>query len=280
VLASAAFAAAALYLPDIASAEDDEVSATLAKITAEGPFSRATVVEIARALAQADFVPPPTDLPDPIKNLTYEQYRDIRSDRNAAIWADEGLPFRMQLFHRGFYYKEEIDVGIVDDGGVHHLAYSPKLFDAGKLVPKPLPSEDIGFAGIRLLGHINSPDGFDEIAVFLGASYFRSLGRGQVYGLSARGLALKDGSAGGRRVPDLPGVLGREADGGQRDRRRERAARQLQRDGRLPVLHTARRIHDRRRRGDALSARGPDQGRARAGLLDVLLRSERPHQLR
>ena len=177
------------------------MSATLAKITAEGPFSRATVVEIARALSQADFVPPPTDLPDPIKNLTYEQYRDIRSDRNAAIWADEGLPFRMQLFHRGFYYKEEIDVGIVDDGGVHHLAYSPKLFDAGKLVPKPLPSEDIGFAGIRLLGHINSPDSFDEIAVFLGASYFRSLGRGQVYGLSARGLALKTAAPEGEEFP-------------------------------------------------------------------------------
>lgn len=201
VLASAAFATVALYLPDIARAEDDEVSAALAKITAEGPFTRATVVEIARTLSKSDFVPPPTDLPDPIKNLTYEQYRDIRFERNAAIWEDEGLPFRLQLFHRGFYYKEEIDVGIVDDDGIHHLAYSPNLFDAGKLVPKPLPTDDIGFAGIRLLGHINSPDKFDEIAVFLGASYFRSLGRGQVYGVSARGLALKTADPEGEEFP-------------------------------------------------------------------------------
>jgi len=201
LLSYATVAAAALNFPVIALAADDEVSAALAKITAEGPFSRATVVEIARALSQADFVPPPSDLPDPIKDLTYEQYRDIRSNRNAALWTDEGLPFRMQLFHRGFYYKEEIDVGIVDDDGVHHLAYSPNLFDAGKLVPKPLPSEDIGFAGIRLLGHINSPDRFDEIAVFLGASYFRSLGRGQVYGISARGLALKTAAPEGEEFP-------------------------------------------------------------------------------
>ncbi len=33
----------------------------------------------------------------------------------------------------------------------------------------------------------------DEVAVFQGASYFRSLGRGQRYGLSARGLAIGAG---------------------------------------------------------------------------------------
>lgn len=201
VLASAALALAATYLPKGAFAQDDEVAATIAKITAEGPFSRASVVEIARALSKADFVPPPSELPDPLKNLSYEQYRDIRADRNSGIWADEGLPFQLQLFHRGFYYKEEIDVALVSDGTAHHLPYSPKFFDAGKLVPQPLPTDDIGFAGIRLLGQVNSPDKFDEVAVFLGASYFRSLGRGQVYGLSARGLALKTADPEGEEFP-------------------------------------------------------------------------------
>jgi periplasmic glucans biosynthesis protein len=37
---------------------------------------------------------------------------------------------------------------------------------------------------------INKPDKFDEIIAFLGASYFRAIGRGQVYGASARGLAI------------------------------------------------------------------------------------------
>ena len=201
MLAAGALAFTAVYLPEGVFAQDDEIGAAIAKITAEGPFSRSTVVEIARTLSKAAFVPPPTELPDPIKDLTYEQYRDIRSDRDHSIWADEGLPFRLQLFHRGFYYKEEIDVAIISDGEAHHLAYSPTLFDAGKLVPKPLPTEDIGFAGIRLLGLINSPDKFDEIAVFLGASYFRSLGRGQVYGLSARGLALKTADPDGEEFP-------------------------------------------------------------------------------
>ena len=55
--------------------------------------------------------------------------------------------------------------------------------------------------GIRLLGHINSQEKFDEIAAFLGASYFRSVGRDQVYGLSARGLALKTADADGEEFP-------------------------------------------------------------------------------
>src|SRR3546814_12622246 len=40
---------------------------------------------------------------------------------------------------------------------------------------------------------INNPDVFDEIAVFQGASYFRSLGRGNLYGISARGLSIGTG---------------------------------------------------------------------------------------
>ena len=170
-------------------------------IGADGPFQRSTVVEIARQLAKANYAPPPSDLPDPIKNLTYDELRDIRFKPAAAVWADTNLPFQLQLFHRGFYYKEEIDVAIVDDGEAHHLAYSPDMFTTGKVFTKPLPEEDIGFAGIRLHGRINSPDRFDEVAVFQGASYFRSLGKDQVYGLSARGLALKVGEPEGEEFP-------------------------------------------------------------------------------
>jgi glucans biosynthesis protein len=42
---------------------------------------------------------------------------------------------------------------------------------------------------------INSKDKNDEIVSMLGASYFRVLGAGQVYGLSARGLGDRYRSA-------------------------------------------------------------------------------------
>jgi glucans biosynthesis protein len=42
---------------------------------------------------------------------------------------------------------------------------------------------------------------FDEIAVFQGASYFRAVSRGQVYGLSARGLAIDTAQPTGEEFP-------------------------------------------------------------------------------
>jgi periplasmic glucans biosynthesis protein len=169
--------------------------------TADRPFTSSTVRDIARALGQLPFVPPPKELPHPIEDLTYEQYRDIWFDHRKAIWARENLPFQVEMFHRGFYYKEEIEVAIVEDGQARHLRYSPDYYDFGARLPKPMPTEDIGFAGIRLHARMGEADRFGEFAVFLGASYFRSLGKGQAYGLSARGLALKTGAPEGEEFP-------------------------------------------------------------------------------
>jgi glucans biosynthesis protein len=49
---------------------------------------------------------------------------------------------------------------------------------------------NLGFAGFRLHYPLNDPKVLDEVIAFLGSSYFRFLGRGQKYGLSARGLAI------------------------------------------------------------------------------------------
>ena len=200
MLRSAGALFASAFLPAQALRAEDATSAGLAGGEAV-PFERSTVVALARRLAASEFAPPPTDLPAEIAELTYDQYRDIRSNRDAAIWADTNLPFHLQLFHRGFYFENKIDVAIVDGDEAHHLAYSPDMFVFGDLVPRPLPSQDIGFAGIRLLGRINRADKFDEVAVFQGASYFRSLGRDQTYGLSARGLTLKTGAPEGEEFP-------------------------------------------------------------------------------
>ena len=113
------------------------------------PFDRSTVVNLARELAKKDFVPPPSDLPEAIADLTYDQYRDIRFKTEAAIWADTDLPFRLQLFHRGFYFANRIDVAIVDGEEAYSLAYAPDLFAFGERVPRPLPDTDIGFSGVR-----------------------------------------------------------------------------------------------------------------------------------
>jgi len=166
------------------------------------PFGAATVDEMARRLGEAAYEPPSTDLPEPLRNLEYVQYRDIYFRPDSAMWKGGNLPFLIEFFHRGFYFKEKIEVAIVDGGVARHVIYAPRLFGFGKLVPRPLPKDDIGFAGLRLSTRLGRGDGnFGEFLVFQGASYLRSLGMKQTYGISARGLAVKTASPDGEEFP-------------------------------------------------------------------------------
>ena len=70
--------------------------------------------------------------------------------------------------------------------------------DAPKVPPHAaLP----GVAGFRINAPLNRADTFDEVVAFLGASCFRALGRGNAYGLSARGLAIDTGLGRAREFP-------------------------------------------------------------------------------
>jgi glucans biosynthesis protein len=172
-----------------------------ANFAVDGPYTRSTVADIARKLAASPYQSLESSLPQVLVDLTYDQYRDIRFRPERAIWAGTGLPYQMQMFHPGSIFKEPVEIAIVTDGQAAHLAYDPEMFVMGPLVPQPIPDVDFGFSGLRLHGLINRPDYFDEVAVFQGASYFRSLGAGQVYGLSARGLALKTADPEGEEFP-------------------------------------------------------------------------------
>jgi len=162
-------------------------------------FSRATVIEAARRLAKERHRPPAKVAP-PFATLGYDQYRDIQFRSDRAIWVGESRGFALELLHAGFIYETPVEINIVEDGIVKPLSYAPELFDFG---PLSLPQmRDVPlFSGVRLRYPINTPGYLDEAAVFQGGSYFRSLGEGQVYGVSARGLAIDTGSARGEEFP-------------------------------------------------------------------------------
>jgi glucans biosynthesis protein len=63
------------------------------------------------------------------------------------------------------------------------------------------PPVELAYSGFRVHHPLNRPDHYDEFAVFQGASYFRAIGRGQSYGLSARGLALSTAEPTGEEFP-------------------------------------------------------------------------------
>ena len=90
---------------------------------------------------------------------------------------------------------------MVSGGQPAPVPYQPGMFDYGANNFGDKLPDDLGFAGFRIHYPLNRPDYFDELAVYLGASYFRILGRNQIYGASARGLAVDTAATSGEDFP-------------------------------------------------------------------------------
>ena len=157
------------------------------------PFGFANVHRRAANLATKPYKENGNALPDSLRDMSYDQYRDIRFRPDKALWRDIDLPFEAQFFFRGFLFQKQVKINTIDMDVVIPVNYSNDLFDFGKTpMPKAL-SPNLGFAGFRLHYPLHRDNYYDEVAVFLGASYFRAVGQEQHYGISLRGLAIDTG---------------------------------------------------------------------------------------
>lgn len=163
-------------------------------------FSRNTVIHWARQLSLAPFTPP-DQAPEALLNLDYSAYRKINYQQNAAVWAATPSRFSIQLFAPGFLFRDLIDIDTVEAGRRIPLTVAPDSFH----VPNPelasVLAETGKYSGMRLHYPLNSESYADEFLVFQGASYFRGVSRGQLYGLSARGLAIDVAAETGEEYP-------------------------------------------------------------------------------
>ena len=175
-----------------------EAAAPAARAGASG-FSADDVVAAARELAKKPYKAPKGALPEPFGSLDYAQFAEIRRLPETALWASERLGFAVEPLHRGSIYSTPVELHVVDNGVDARIAYDRAAYDFGKLqIPKEIP--DVGFSGIRILGAVEGR-GFQDLAIFQGASFFRSLARGQNFGVTARGLSIGTGSAQGEEFP-------------------------------------------------------------------------------
>lgn len=181
----------ALFLASVAAAKGEKAG-----------FSFETARSLARALAAKNFQPAVnSDLPDGLKKLTYDQYQAIRFRPEHSLWKDDHVRFIAQFFQRGYLYQDPVKIHVIDGERVTDVTYSPEQFDFhSNRIPENLPAT-LGFGGFRLLYPLNSPEKMDEVAEFLGATYFRVLGAAQRYGTSSRGLAIDTAEPDGEEFP-------------------------------------------------------------------------------
>lgn len=166
------------------------------------PFSFDLLTERMRQAA-ASAAPDPEQVEGFLAALDYDGYQRIQFRTDRTRWQDPGMQLRLQAFHLGWLFGEPVHVYEVVDGNAQPMTFSTADFEyRGGLVDQvPADTPMPGVAGFRLLTPLNRADLFDELVAFLGASYFRALGRGTLYGLSARGLAVNTALSGDEEFP-------------------------------------------------------------------------------
>jgi glucans biosynthesis protein len=157
-------------------------------------FGYEDVLEEARRLATAPYkAPQAAELPAEWRELTYDRYQQIRFRPAASLWGDRQCFFRAQFFAAGFIYSAPVAMNVVTEGVASPFVATREMFDWRDIKLKEAPPAKIPLAGFRLHFPLHGPESVDEVSAFLGASYFRLLGRNQIYGISARGLAIDTG---------------------------------------------------------------------------------------
>ena len=147
------------------------------------------VAALAGQRAQLPFKEAAHAIPAELAGLGYDGYRDIRSRPASRLWRADKLPYEANFFHAGSH-GDRVRIHEITPEGVKRIPYDPATFDFGGTALDPQRWGDLDHGGVRAFSHLNSPAYKDELIAFLGASYFRALGAGQRYGLSARGLAV------------------------------------------------------------------------------------------
>ncbi len=166
-------------------------------------FDPSLVVNLARQAARRAYQTPGA-VPKPWTEISYEDYVSIWFDGRNALWEGQGdVPLRLDVFAPGLYFPHPIDIAVVEDGQARPLKFDLGVFDKTDKFPDLPITDPLGYSGLRMRAELEKPGIYQEFAVFQGASYFRAIGTGDIYGLSARGLAIDTAEPNGEEFPDF-----------------------------------------------------------------------------
>jgi glucans biosynthesis protein len=197
--AAAAAAASVVGLPEALLRGGSAAAQTLGE---QIPFSRGRLLNIAQALAAEPYVDHRDEVPEALRNMSYDDYRSMRPGEGSPHPLSDGGRFYYDALLAGFIFNQPVDLWFVRGETAYRITFDRNAYrfdpPSDTLVP---PEGPIPFSGFRLRAPYNRPDAIDEFAAFQGASYFRAVGSGETYGLSARGLAINTGAPEGEEFP-------------------------------------------------------------------------------
>ena len=171
------------------------------KRAADVPFSFATLRERAKSIASKPSAAARSEVPQWLRDLSYDQLRRIEFNGGHSLWHAEKLPFEVQFLHPGFIHTSTVAVHEVAGGRATTVPFNPDHFNYQEIKRGEIPTT-MGFAGVRLMFPFGGAGTrHEELGSFVGASYFRFLHRSAAYGLSARGLALNTWAEGEEEFP-------------------------------------------------------------------------------
>ncbi|HZV21324.1 MAG TPA: glucan biosynthesis protein, partial [Hyphomicrobiales bacterium] len=192
-LAASAAAASAFPLPPFAEPNPEN----------SVPFSEDLLDAAARRRADDPYKPPEKRVDEALAALTYEQYgRAISYKEEDAIWRKDGSSFWLEPYHTaGSFFAYPVELFSVEGGRAIKIPYISQSFEFNPPAKAPGSPAQSDFAGFHALTPIDRLGSFRDFLAFLGGTNFRSLATGQVFGVSARGLAINTGQPGGEDFP-------------------------------------------------------------------------------
>ncbi|WP_235528131.1 glucan biosynthesis protein [Sphingomonas sp. Leaf231] len=140
------------------------------------PFSWALLQQRAEGLSKQ-----PYRAPQPVAAAAALDYDAVGGIRYRP---EKTLAGGVRPFPLGKYAPVPVTLHVVANGSATRVDYAPDLFETKNgVIPAP------GFAGFRVM----EPGRESDWLAYMGASYFRSAGSQDQYGLSARGIAIDTG---------------------------------------------------------------------------------------
>lgn len=176
------------------------LNATFLPLEGAVAFDFTDVVAKAQDLSTQAYQPPP-EVPQFLRDLSYDQYQEVRFKPDESLWQEEPSRFQVMMVPPGTYYGHSVALNEIDGNEVREIPFDKTVFDyPNEEFAKRVPA-DLGYAGFKLTYPLRQADVQSQFLVFAGASYFRAVGKDNSFGISARGIAVDTGLRSGEEFP-------------------------------------------------------------------------------